>query len=107
MTGALGSDKISKIIARYPSINLYWLLTGEGEMFLSRSEKTGSDAPGKDRLAAYAHPAAKRTITAAKRSAPPARRNDRTDKKQGESFVIFRKKSTFAPRRFGYRRLLT
>ena len=25
MTGALGSDKISKIIARYPSINLYWL----------------------------------------------------------------------------------
>ena len=37
MTGALGSDKISKIIARYPSINLYWLLTGEGEMFLSRS----------------------------------------------------------------------
>ena len=149
MTGALGSDKISKIIARYPSINLYWLLTGEGEMFLSRSEKTGSDAPrgrgigptgragqsrndrpsgeqdprgsrigrkrqlaltgppGTDRLAAYAHPAAKRTITAAKRSAPPARRNDRTDKKQGESFVIFRKKSTFAPRRFGYRRLLT
>lgn len=48
MTGALGSDKISKIIARYPSINLYWLLTGEGEMFLSRSEKTGSDAPGKE-----------------------------------------------------------
>ena len=44
MTGALGSDKISKIIARYPSINLYWLLTGEGEMFLSRSEKTH---PGK------------------------------------------------------------
>ena len=33
MTGALGTDKVSKIIARYPMINLYWLITGEGEIF--------------------------------------------------------------------------
>lgn len=57
MTGALGSDKISKIIARYPSINLYWLLTGEGEMFLSRSVKTDSDAPGEEESAQRKEPA--------------------------------------------------
>ena len=62
MTGALGSDKISKIIARYPSINLYWLLTGEGEMFLSRSEKTGSDAPGDEESAQRDEPAKAETI---------------------------------------------
>ena len=62
MTGALGSDKISKIIARYPSINLYWLLTGEGEMFLSRSEKTGSDAPGKEEPAQREEPAKAETV---------------------------------------------
>lgn len=62
MTGALGSDKISKIIARYPSINLYWLLTGEGEMFLSRSEKTGSDAPGKEESAQREEPAKAETV---------------------------------------------
>lgn len=32
MTGALGSDKLAKIIDTYPELNLYWLLTGQGEM---------------------------------------------------------------------------
>ena len=36
MTGALGSDKLSKIIDTYPDINLYWLLTGEGESFKTK-----------------------------------------------------------------------
>ena len=37
MTGALGSDKLSKIIARYPEVNLYWLISGEGEIFKTKS----------------------------------------------------------------------
>lgn len=32
MTGAIGSDKIAKIITRFPEIDIYWLLTGEGHM---------------------------------------------------------------------------
>lgn len=42
MTGALGSDKLSKIIQRFPSIDLYWLLTGRGNIF-----RDASDAGGK------------------------------------------------------------
>lgn len=33
MTGALGSDKLSKIVSRFPDVDLYWLLTGYGQMF--------------------------------------------------------------------------
>jgi len=41
MTGALGSDKISKIIARYPSINLYWLPVGENGLRRTRERGIG------------------------------------------------------------------
>jgi transcriptional regulator with XRE-family HTH domain len=29
----IGSDKVEKIYAAYPEINLVWLITGKGEMF--------------------------------------------------------------------------
>ncbi len=32
MTGAIGSDKLAKIIDTYPELNLYWLVTGDGDM---------------------------------------------------------------------------
>lgn len=32
MTGALGSDKLAKIIDTYSELNLYWLVAGKGEM---------------------------------------------------------------------------
>lgn len=32
MTGALGSDKLAKIVDTHPELNVYWLLTGKGEM---------------------------------------------------------------------------
>ena len=38
MTGALGSDKLSKIIQRFPSIDLYWLLTGRGNIAVAPVE---------------------------------------------------------------------
>lgn len=43
MTGALGSDKIAKIITRFPEINAYWLLTGEGPMLNSVAEQSDVD----------------------------------------------------------------
>lgn len=33
MTGALGTDKAAKIIAAFPEVNLYWLISGRGNMF--------------------------------------------------------------------------
>lgn len=36
-TGAIGSDKMSKIFARFPDLNLEWLLTGDGVMFKSQN----------------------------------------------------------------------
>ena len=36
---ALGSDVIERIITKYPEINPFWLLTGEGEMLKTKSEE--------------------------------------------------------------------
>lgn len=35
---SVNSDAIEKIIAKYPSLNLEWLFTGQGEMFLGEGE---------------------------------------------------------------------
>lgn len=48
MGGAIGTDKVSKIIVRYPEINLYWLITGEGEM-IRRTERQPA-SPRSDEL---------------------------------------------------------
>ncbi len=36
--GNIGSDKLSKIFDSYPSLNLAWLLTGEGEMLKGQQD---------------------------------------------------------------------
>lgn len=37
---ALGSDKIDKILSKYPDLNLEWLFSGKGEMLKSKPTKT-------------------------------------------------------------------
>lgn len=32
--GTIGADKLEKILKIYPDINLYWLITGKGEMII-------------------------------------------------------------------------
>jgi hypothetical protein len=34
--GTIGSDILNSIITAYPELNLYWLITGEGEMLKSK-----------------------------------------------------------------------
>ena len=34
---SVGSDVIERIIKKYPKINLVWLITGEGSMFIDQS----------------------------------------------------------------------
>jgi len=33
------ADLFAKIFARYPNVNLHWLITGEGDMFLHQSDR--------------------------------------------------------------------
>lgn len=40
MTGALGSDKLSKIIVKYPDLNIRWLLLDEGKMISAASAES-------------------------------------------------------------------
>ena len=35
---SVGSDVIERIIKKYPKINLVWLITGEGSMFIKQNE---------------------------------------------------------------------
>lgn len=39
MTGAIGSDKLAKIIDRFNEVNLYWLLSEIGEPFITKTTK--------------------------------------------------------------------
>ena len=37
---SVGSDVIERIVKEYPQINLVWLITGKGEMFVEDNTKT-------------------------------------------------------------------
>ena len=37
ITGSIGSDAIRQIYLKHPSINIHWLITGEGTMFQEQS----------------------------------------------------------------------
>jgi len=39
--GDIGSDKLGKILTKFPDINIEWLLTGVGEMILEKGQKNG------------------------------------------------------------------
>jgi len=41
LTGAIGSDKLSKIHDAFPEINLTWLINGNGEMLIHNYEPEG------------------------------------------------------------------
>lgn len=43
--GSVGSDKLSKIIDRFPGINPHWLITGSGEMIKQSVSQTTTLAP--------------------------------------------------------------
>lgn len=36
---SVGSDVIERIIKKYPQVNLVWLMTGKGEMFIEESKE--------------------------------------------------------------------
>lgn len=39
ITKSIGSDILDVIVTKYPSVNLYWLVTGIGEMFIPTAEE--------------------------------------------------------------------
>lgn len=41
--GEIGSDVLRNINRKYPTINIMWIITGEGEKFLSSDDKTSND----------------------------------------------------------------
>ncbi len=46
--GSIGADKLAKILRIYPDLNPAWLLTGKGEMLISKPKvkKTYKEAEG-------------------------------------------------------------
>ncbi|WCO03109.1 hypothetical protein [Psychroserpens ponticola] len=36
---SVGSDVIERIVKEYPQVNLVWLITGKGDMFISEQQK--------------------------------------------------------------------
>lgn len=44
--GAIGSDKLERILNTYPQLNPSWLLTGEGSMILGEEAKSSSNQEG-------------------------------------------------------------
>ncbi|EOA51986.1 hypothetical protein HMPREF1214_04911 [Bacteroides sp. HPS0048] len=49
ITGEIGSDALRNIYRIYPNINILWLITGEGQIFLSSEELSSSN----DNLISY------------------------------------------------------
>ncbi|WP_291585869.1 hypothetical protein [Bacteroides sp.] len=43
ITGEIGSDALRNIIRIYPTINIMWIITGEGEKFLSPDNSGSND----------------------------------------------------------------
>lgn len=48
---SVGSDVIERIIKQYPQVNLVWLITGKGDMFLT--ESTESKTRNSQEIEAY------------------------------------------------------
>lgn len=42
---SVNSDAIEKIVSKYPNLNLEWLFTGQGEMFIGEGEKYTESKP--------------------------------------------------------------
>ncbi|WP_431134039.1 hypothetical protein [Psychroserpens mesophilus] len=48
---SVGSDVIERIIKEYPQVNLVWLITGKGDMFISEQKKPNTRS--KQEIEAY------------------------------------------------------
>lgn len=47
--GTIGADKLGNILTAYPEINLYWLVTGKGEMLTSESRDEVEEVRANDK----------------------------------------------------------
>ena len=43
ITGEIGSDALRNILRSFPNVNLVWIITGEGEIFLSPNDIKSND----------------------------------------------------------------
>lgn len=43
ITGEIGSDALRNILRSFPEVNIVWIITGEGEIFLSPDEIKSND----------------------------------------------------------------
>ena len=51
--GTIGADKLGNILHTYPEINLYWLITGEGNMLNSDQPEKTAETPGTEKAALF------------------------------------------------------
>lgn len=47
--GTIGADKLGNILIAYPEINLYWLVTGKGEMLTTESRDEVEEVRANDK----------------------------------------------------------
>lgn len=47
--GTIGADKLENILTAYPEINLYWLVTGKGEMLTTESRDEVEEVRANDK----------------------------------------------------------
>lgn len=47
--GTIGADKLGNILTAYPEINLYWLVTGKGEMLTTESRDEVEEVRANDK----------------------------------------------------------
>lgn len=53
ITGSIGSDAIRQIYLKYPSVNIHWLVTGEGDMFQNQSKSNQENISFADLINEY------------------------------------------------------
>lgn len=62
---SVGSDVIERIIKKYPQVNLVWLITGKGDMFIAN--KDPKPTPSKADINAYINERLKEKLTKEKK----------------------------------------
>ncbi len=52
----LGADKIESIVSAFPELNLYWLVTGKGDMLMPAEKKAESDKNSSEAATGFSSP---------------------------------------------------
>lgn len=47
---SIGTDAVVNILTAYPSVNIYWLILGEGEMFVNEQPSSVLDGPRTEKI---------------------------------------------------------